>query len=142
MVEGTINSVAFQSPLEPDGRWSHWLKLDKALAKEAGHAAPGDTVEVAVRPIKEWPEPEVPSDLGKALAAHPKAYDLWKRITPLARWEWIRWVRSNGKQDIRDRHVAVACSKLEAGERRPCCWNRNACSEPYVSKNGQLILPS
>ena len=141
MVEGTINGLEFRSPLEPDGRWSHWLRLDKDLARAAKTAA-GDTVEVAVRPIKEWPEPEIPTDLKKVLAAHPKAHDLWQHITPMARWEWMRWVRSTNRQETRERRLEVACSKLESGERRPCCWNRNACSEPYVSKSGQLILPS
>ena len=35
MVNGTINSLHFQSPLEPDGKGSHWLKINKTM-HEAG----------------------------------------------------------------------------------------------------------
>lgn len=31
-------------------------------------------------------------------------------------------------------------AKLKAGTRRPCCFNRNLCTEPDVSKNGILIM--
>jgi hypothetical protein len=56
MVEGTMNDLRFQAPLEPDGKGSHWLKLDKTMRKAAG-ADPGDTVMLAITLIKEWPEP-------------------------------------------------------------------------------------
>src|SRR5258708_9617266 len=87
MVEGTINGFHFQTPLEPDGKWSHWFRVDKTL-REAANAAVGDTVTLAITPMKEWPEPDMPADLKNALAAHPQAQALWKRITPMARWEW------------------------------------------------------
>ena len=35
-VEGAINDHAFQATLEPDGRRSHWLKLNNALQKPPG----------------------------------------------------------------------------------------------------------
>ncbi len=140
MVEGIINDHHFKAPLEPDGNGSHWLEVDKALRKAAG-AEVGDTVTLAIEPVKEWPEPEVPADLQKALAAHPKARELWKDVTPMARWEWIRWIRSTSKSETRSRRIKVGCSKLEGGKRRPCCWNRNLCTVPDVSKNGVLLEP-
>lgn len=141
MVEGTINDITFQTPLEPDGKGSHWFRADKAML-EAIDAAAGDTVALEIRPIKQWPEPDVPADIKQALAASLEAHALWQRITPMARWEWIRWIRSTGKDETRQRRIEVACSKLEAGKRRPCCWNRNLCTEPSVSKNGILFEPS
>lgn len=141
MVEGTINGFRFQTPLEPDGTLSHWFRIDKNLS-QAAHVSAGDTATVEIIPIKEWPEPDVPADIKKALAAHPKAHALWQSVTTLARWEWIRWIRSTGKSETRARRIEVACSKLEAGERRPCCWNRNLCTEPSVSKNGVLLEPA
>ena len=141
MVEGTINGYHFQTPLEPDGTWSHWFRADGNLLK-AAKAAPGDTVTLAISPIKEWPEPDVPADLKSALAAAPQVHTLWKHITPMARWEWIRWIRSTNQLETRKRRIEVACSKLKAGERRPCCWNRNLCTEPSVSKNGVLLEPT
>jgi len=141
MVEGTINGFHFQTPLEPDGKWSHWFKVNKTLLR-AANAAVDDTVTLAIKPIKEWPEPNVPTDLKGALMAAPQAHALWQHITPMARWEWIRWIRATNRKETRKRRIEVACSKLKAGERRPCCWNRNLCTEPSVSKNGVLLEPT
>jgi hypothetical protein len=90
----------------------------------------------------EWPEPEVPADLVKALAFDPQANALWEKITPMARWDWLRWIRATNNQETRSRRIEVALSKLNAGERRPCCFNRDLCTEPEVSKNGALIEPT
>ncbi len=141
MVTGTMNGVQFQTPLEPDGKWGHWFRVDKALQKST-HATVGDTATLVITPTKHWPEPDVPEDVRRALAAHPKVRDLWQHITPLARWEWIRWIRATGQQETRARRIEVACSKMMAGERRPCCWNRNLCTEPAVSKKGVLLEPT
>lgn len=141
MVTGTINGFEFQTPLEPDGNWSHWFKVDAKLQRDA-HVAVGDAVSLAIEPTKNWPEPEVPADLQKAIAADKEVQALWDKITPMARWEWMRWIRSTGKQETRQHRIEVACSKLKHGERRPCCWNRNLSTEPAVSKNGVLLEPT
>ena len=138
MVQGTINGHKFQTPLEPDGQWSHWFRLDDSLLKAIGLKV-GDTAAVAIKPMTEWPDPKMPADLSRALRASPEAYDLWQKITPMARWEWIRWIRSTGNQETRQRRIEVAISKLISGKRRPCCWNRNLCTEPSISKNGILL---
>jgi hypothetical protein len=140
LVEGTINGFRSKIVLEPDGQGGHWFKVDSGLREAAGIVA-GNTVTMAVEPSKMWPEPEVPADLNKALASDPQANALWVKITPLARWDWLRWVRATGNQETRSRRIEVALSKLKAGERRPCCFNRNHCTEPEVSKNGMLIGP-
>lgn len=141
MVEGTINGFPTQVALEPDGKWGHWFRVDKTLQSIAKIAA-GDTVTLAIEPTKKWPEPRVPADLHDALTADPQAHNLWMKITPMARWEWIRWIRGTNQQETRQRRIEVARSKLKAGERRPCCWNRNQCTEPYVSKGGVLLDPA
>ena len=142
MVQGTFNGLPLQTPLEPDGNWNHWFKVDEKLLK-AAHVAAGDTValSLAVIPNKAWPEPDVPDDLQTAISADHQAHDLWQQVTPMAHWEWIRWVRSTGRQETRDHRIEVAISKLKSGERRPCCWNRNLSTEPAVSKNGVLLTP-
>ncbi len=146
MVKGVMNGVSFKSLLEPDGRYgpgkkpSHWFRPDKKLLDEARVAA-GDSVTVVIEPTKEWVEPEVPEDLKRALATSPNAAALWKDITPLARWDWIRWIRAVKTEETRKKHIEVALDKLNKGMRRPCCFNRNLCSEPYVSKNWALLEP-
>lgn len=141
MVQGTFNGVDLQTPLEPDGTGTHWFRPDGKLLK-ATSAKLGDTVSISIEPVKAWPEPEVPADWQKALAADKQARALWERVTPMARWEWIRWARATSNAETRQRRIEVGCSKLRNGERRPCCWNRNLCTEPTVSKNGVLLKPS
>ncbi len=138
LVEGTINEFSSKIVLEPDGKGSHWFRVDAGLQEAAG-IDPGDTVTVAVEPSKDWPEPEVPADLKQALASDPQANALWVKITPMARWDWLRWIRATNNHETRSRRIEVALSKLKTGERRPCCFNRNLCTVPEVSKNGVLI---
>jgi len=140
LVEGTINGFRSKIVLEPDGKGSHWFRIDSALREATGIDA-GGAVTMAIEPSKEWPEPEVPADLHKALASDPQANALWVKITPMARWDWLRWIRATNNRKTRSRRVEVALSKLRSGERRPCCFNRNQCTEPDVSKNGVLIEP-
>ena len=140
MVQGTLNGFHFQAPLEPDGKGSHWFRVDKTMREAAGADA-GGTVMLAIEPVKEWSEPNVPADLKNALAVVPQAHTLWMEITPMARWDWIRWIGSTKSTETRKRRIEVALSKLKAGDRRPCCFNRTVCTEPYVSNNGVLLEP-
>jgi len=140
LVEGTINGFRSKIVLEPDGKGGHWFRIGSDLSEVAGISGDGNVM-LVVEPSMEWPEPDIPSDLKKALVADPQAYDLWVDITPMARWDWIRWIRSTNNQETRSRRIEVALSKLKADKRRPCCFNRNLCTEPDVSKNGILLDP-
>jgi hypothetical protein len=137
MVKGTLNGDTFETVLEPDGKGSHWFALDAALRKRVGKEA---TLEI--EPSKDWPEPPVPADIQRGLVDDPKTRALWKDITPMARWDWIRWIRATNNADTRANRITVARSKMLAGERRPCCFNRSACTEPAVSKGGVLVEPT
>jgi hypothetical protein len=141
MVEGTINGARFQAPLEPDGQGSHWFRVDDTVREAAGVDV-GETVTLEIEPAKDWPSPEVPADLQSALAAAPQAHALWMKITPAARRDWIRSIRATNEPDMRRRRIEVACSKLTTGMRRPCCFNRNLCTEPAGSHNWVLREPA
>ena len=147
MVKGTLNGIPFKTLLEPDGRYSkgrkpsHWFRPGSELLKKS-HAKVGDTVEVALEPTKEWIEPEVPEDVAKVLVTSAKAKAVWDDITPMARWDWIRWVRAVKTPETRQKHVSIMLDKLNKGMRRPCCFNRNLCSEPRVSHNWVLLEPT
>lgn len=141
LVEGTINGFRSKIVLEPDGKGSHWFRVDSGL-RQAADIDAGGTVMIMVEPSKAWPEPAVPADLNKALASDPPANALWMKITTMARWDWLRWIRATTNRETRRRRIEVALSKLKSGERRPCCFNRNLCTEPEVSKNGVLIEPT
>jgi hypothetical protein len=140
-VQGTINGREFQTVLEPDGCSGHWMKVDEKLQQTAAINA-GDTAALEIEPTGDWPEPDVPQDFETALAAAPqKIQDLWNDITPMARWEWVRWVNATKNPDTRRRRVEVSMSKMDSGKRRPCCFNLSACTNPDVSRNGKLIEP-
>ncbi len=141
-VRGTIDGHGFQTVLEPDGNSGHWMKIDGRLQRTAALRA-GDAATLEIETLEDWPEPNVPEDLETALAAAPqRIQDLWKDITPMARWEWVRWVDATRNPDTRERRVEVSISKLKSGKRRPCCFNLAACTDPNLSKSGKLIEPA
>jgi Domain of unknown function (DUF1905)/Bacteriocin-protection, YdeI or OmpD-Associated len=141
-VKGTINGHGFQTVLEPDGHSGHWMRIDRKLQQTAALRV-GDTATLEIESLKDWPEPNVPQDLETALAGAPqRIQDLWKGITPMARWEWVRWVNATPNPDTRKRRVEVSISKMEGGKRRPCCFNLAACTDPNLSRSGRLIETS
>ncbi len=123
-VEGTLGGTPFQATLEPDGEGSHWLKVEAPLRDAAGVAV-GAMVDLEIAPVVEEPEPRVPPDLRKALAAHAGALATWKDITPVARRDWIHWISSGKKAETRVKRIQVACDKLASGQRRACCFDRS-----------------
>src|SRR4029079_15126457 len=116
MVSGTINGAPFKAVLEPDGRYapgqnpSHWFRPDKKLLDDASAKA-GDTVQVSLEPTNEWIEPDVPEDFKRALAMSSKAEAIWNDMTPLARWDGIRWIRAVKTAETRQKHIDVALDK-------------------------------
>jgi Domain of unknown function (DUF1905)/Bacteriocin-protection, YdeI or OmpD-Associated len=141
MVNGTINGFEILSALEPDGGGGHWLHIDPDMQKSTKLNV-GDTATLAIEPTKEWPEPFMPADWKTALAADAQANKQYTSLTPMARWEWIRWINATGQAVTRAKRIEVSRSKLRAGERRPCCFNRSMCCVPDVSKNGVLLEPT
>jgi hypothetical protein len=137
-VKGVMDGHAFQAVLEPDGRRGHWLKVDMQL-RQALAVSDGDTVALSVEPAKDWPEPDIPEDFRTALADAPDIFEVWKSITPMARWEWVRWINATNNLQTRERRVEVGISKLRSGKRRPCCFDLAACTDPALSKNGMLV---
>ena len=140
MVEGTFGGHAFQSPLEPDGMGSHWLRVSHTMLKAAS-ASEGDAVAVALEPMAVWPEPKVPADLAEALASDQQGRSVWLDITPLARWDWIRWIGSTKNPDTRAIRIDKTLSKLKSGKRAACCFDRSQCTDPLMSHNGVLLEP-
>ncbi len=138
MVDGTINDHDFQAPLEPDGRKGHWLLVDDDLQEVIGKSSDTD-ITLEITPSTHWPEPIIPEDLQQALDNDAEARAVWDKTTPLARWDWIRSVRSTQNPETRKRRIETACSKLRAGKPRQCCFNRSECTDPAVSRGGVLL---
>ncbi|HZU13074.1 MAG TPA: YdeI/OmpD-associated family protein [Chloroflexota bacterium] len=141
-VRGAINGHAFQTVLEPDGSFGHWMRIERDV-QQAASVLPGDTVSLDLEPVDAWPEPNVPQDFAAALSAAPEQIQhLWNSITPMAHWEWVRWINATRNPDTRQRRVEVSISKMKSGKRRPCCFNLAACTDPDLSRNGKLIEPA
>jgi hypothetical protein len=132
-VEGSFNGVSFQATLDPDGKGGHWLKVDQKLREAAG-ADVGDVVTLEIAPMAVEPEPTVPADLRKALAAAPpKAREVWSDITPAARRDFIHWITSPKRPETRVKRVETACDSLAKGKRRPCCFDRSGMYDKSLS---------
>jgi hypothetical protein len=123
-VDGLINGHPFRATLEPDGQKSHWLKVPDKMRAAAG-AEVGDVLELEILSVGEEPEPRVPADLRKALAAAPAARAVWSDITPIARKDWIHWITSAKQAETRARRIRNACEMLASGKRRVCCFDRS-----------------
>ena len=135
-VQATVNGHAFQTVVEPDGESGHWMRIDAKQQRAAAIRA-GDTAAVELVPLNDWPEPKVPQDLRTALDAAPdKIQELWKDITPMARWGWVRWVNATRNPGTRQRRVEVSIAKMQSGKRRPCCFNLAACTDRAFRRTG------
>ena len=141
-VHGTINGHEMRTVLEPDGRRGHWLRIDAGLQNAAKIGA-GDSATLKLEVAQDWPEPDVPNDLAVALSTAPrKVKDKWKDITPMARWEWIRWINETRNLETRALRIEKTMSKLDGKHRRPCCFDLTACTDPELSRSGRLMDPA
>jgi hypothetical protein len=66
---------------------------------------------------------EAGEDLQAALRSDPKVFELWDRLTPLGRNEFICWVDDAMHSATRQRRIVRACDELLEGKKRPCCWS-------------------
>lgn len=137
-VRATANGIDFTTVIEPDGMRGHWINVDENLWAELG-VSESESVALKLTPTKEWPETDIPEDFRTALDDAPDLTEVWAGLTPMARWEWVRWIRATRNADTRARRVRVAISKLENGKRRPCCFDLSSCTDPELSKSGKLL---
>lgn len=141
-VHATLNGHPFETVVEPDGRRGHWVRVDQPLQQAVGIDA-GETAALTLEVARTWPEPDVPQDLSAALAAAPpRIRDLWQDLTPMARWEWVRWVQATRNPATRQRRVEASISKMDGGKRRPCCFDLSSCTDPDLARSGKLREPA
>lgn len=138
MIEAQINGATFFTPLEPDGRGSHWFRVSNDLCNLL-NINTGDAVTVSIKITETWCEPEVPEDMLSALQTY-NVLPQWLSLTTKARWQWLRWIRFTQSSETRRKRIQTACDMLAKGKKRPCCFDHSRCTEPYVSKNGLLDI--
>ncbi|MFT4176597.1 MAG: YdeI/OmpD-associated family protein [Luteolibacter sp.] len=128
-VDGTLNGHPFRATLEPDGKLSHWLKIDREIQEFVGVKV-GETVTMEIMPVEKEPEPDVPSDFAAALAAAPEARKVWDGTTTIARLDWIHWITTAKQSRTRAKRISDACDMLASGKKRVCCFDPSG----YYSK--------
>lgn len=121
-VSVSLNGHNFNALLEPDGQKSHWLRLEDAVLKAAGVSV-GEPVQFEIAELDEEPEPVLPEDLARALAADADVRNTWEATTVLARVDWIHWVESAKQAKTRAKRIADACEMLGQGKKRVCCFD-------------------
>jgi len=81
---------------------------------------------------------KTPKDLREVLLNNPKVSELWNKLTPLARNEWICWVTIVKKAETRQEHLVRLQFDLLKGKKRPCCWpgcpHRNEKAKKWFGK--------
>ncbi|WP_152352309.1 YdeI/OmpD-associated family protein [Brachybacterium subflavum] len=137
-VTAVLDGHPFDLVVEPDGAKGHWIALDAEMLEVLGRGD-GEEVSFTLTPSAAWPEPAVPEDLGEALAGAEDVGEVWEDITPMARWEWVRWVGATKNPATRARRVEVSLDKMRNGKRRPCCFDLASCTDPEVSTSGKLL---
>lgn len=101
----SLKGRSFIAPLEPDGRGSHWFEVSEKFSEDT-QLKVGDSLEIVVELVKDWPEPEVPKDiLDEIDRAHLRP--MWDSITTKARWDWLRWIRSTDNIQTRRKRIEV-----------------------------------
>jgi len=98
----------------------------------------GETVSIQIEPVNDWIDPVIPEDIMDAVIK-AGLLNHWNSLTVKARWEWLRWIRSTKNPATRSKRIEVACSKMQKGDKRPCCFDGTRCTITEVSKSGVLL---
>jgi Bacteriocin-protection, YdeI or OmpD-Associated len=61
-------------------------------------------------------------DLRAVIQSNPLVFDLWQKLTPLGRNEFICWVDDAKQAGTRQRRITRTVEELLEGKKRPCCW--------------------
>ncbi|ALS98660.1 YdeI/OmpD-associated family protein [Lacimicrobium alkaliphilum] len=121
-VSVTMNCHQFEALLEPDGRKSHWLRIDDAELR-AAKAEIGQEIQFKIAAMAQEPEPEVPADFAQALESEPEAQTTWNATTTIARIDWVHWIVSAKQAKTREKRINDACEMLTSGKKRVCCFD-------------------
>ena len=116
MVEGTVQGFPFRARVE-----GNRIELSKSQQSAAGLKG-GDTAAIEITRIGNEAEVRVPADFDRALKESRAAGELFAKITPNTRREWVRWIASAKQEETRERRIEVGIDKLCKGMRRPCCF--------------------
>jgi uncharacterized protein YdeI (YjbR/CyaY-like superfamily) len=76
----------------------------------------------------------ISKDIKFVLESNNDVLEIWNKLTPLARNEWICWINNVKKEETKVKHLKRFCEDLRGGKRRPCCWPGCPHSNPNTQK--------
>ena len=86
-VQGTINGHGFQTVLEPDGVFGHWMRIDGEL-QETAALSTGGAATLELELLEDWPErsrdPVARSALATPSGARSRAWQCHPRLEQLS----------------------------------------------------------
>ena len=112
-VRGTLNGCAFRNSLQPNGDGTHSMPVNRELRRSAA-AGPDDLVEVVIERDEASREPEIPTELGEALAGVPEIEALFERLSVSHKQEFVEWINTAKKPETRCRRVDKTLEMLRA----------------------------
>lgn len=65
---------------------------------------------------------EMPADLANALYDSKETTQLWEKLTPIGRNEFICWIEDAKQEKTRLKRISRTLEELLEGKKRPCCW--------------------
>lgn len=129
---GWIDSIArkldedrFAQKFTPRKDHSNWSALNLQRVERliaagrmtpAGLAKLDPAVHSAPRPKRFEAGDEIPAFIAKALQAHPAAGEIFERLAPSHRRNYVRWITEAKKEETRLRRLQVALQMLERNE--------------------------
>jgi hypothetical protein len=115
-VRVTIDGEPYRGSVVRMGGPGHILPVLKHIREKIGKGK-GAAVSIAMWEDLEPRIATVPSDLRRALAAHPKEQLFFKGLSYTGRKEYVRWIESAKREETRTSRIAKAIQMLKQGKR-------------------------
>ena len=107
------------TPRRPTSKWSElnrrrWRELEAAgLLAPPGLAAAPTARSYAPKPSI----PELPSYIGKAFKANPRAWTIFQSLSARNRRDFVVWIHTAKRPETRERRIRESIERLSAGEK-------------------------
>ncbi|HRP90308.1 MAG TPA: YdeI/OmpD-associated family protein [Edaphocola sp.] len=88
---------------------------------------------------------QIPEDIKATLSKDIALVEIWNKLTPIQRNEWICWVSLVVLEKTREEHLERMVADLYDGKKKPCCWpgcpHRNPKNAKWFKNLDQCQVP-
>lgn len=117
-VKVNINGFVHRGLLMPDGKGKHYMGLRKSLLDELGKKA-GEEILVKMELDAEEKVIVIPDDFHKILNKKKQVKEFFDELSYAHRKEYVEWITSAKKEEIRKTRIDEAFEKLLAKVKHP-----------------------